>query len=57
MQNYTGQRLSFQGDRCTVRYIGQVQGKDGSWLGIEWDDDQKGRHDGAIGGHRYFFCE
>lgn len=57
MQNYVGQRLSFQGDRCTVRYVGSIEGKDGLWLGVEWDDARKGKHDGTLSGHRFFYCE
>ena len=51
------QRLSFQGNCCTVRYIGEIKGREGSWLGIEWDDDTKGKHDGALDDHRYFYCK
>ena len=57
MQNHPGQRLAFQGDRCTVRYVGKIEGRDGFWLGVEWDNDQKGKHDGAVKGRQYFHCE
>lgn len=51
-----GKRLSFGGDLCTVRYIGEVKGTKGQWLGIEWDDPTRGKHNGEAGGTRYFEC-
>lgn len=29
-------------------------GHAGTWLGIEWDDGMRGKHNGAIDGKRYF---
>jgi len=57
MSPYIGQRLSFGGYRCTVRYVGHVKGKEGDWLGIEWDDPSKGRHNGTHDGVKYFSCK
>ncbi|KAI6783697.1 tubulin-specific chaperone [Emericellopsis cladophorae] len=51
---YVGQRLSYDGALCTVRYVGQVAGTTGLWLGVEWDDHTRGKHDGSHKGHRYF---
>jgi DNA-directed RNA polymerase subunit H (RpoH/RPB5) len=51
---YVGQRLSYDGALCTVRYIGEVAGTTGLWLGVEWDDHTRGKHDGSHKGHRYF---
>lgn len=53
---HPGKRLSFNGDLCTVRYVGQVQGTKGEWLGVEWDDPTRGKHDGSHAGVRYFEC-
>ncbi|KAI5466189.1 hypothetical protein BGZ63DRAFT_375567 [Mariannaea sp. PMI_226] len=53
---YTGQRISYDGALCTVRYIGEVAGTTGSWLGVEWDDPARGKHDGCHKGVRYFSC-
>ncbi|KAK4697840.1 tubulin-specific chaperone E, partial [Lecanoromycetidae sp. Uapishka_2] len=36
--NHTGQRLSYEDQLCTVRYVGPVAGTKGDWLGVEWDD-------------------
>lgn len=32
----------------------QVEGHDGLWIGIEWDDPMRGRHNGTVKGHFYF---
>lgn len=53
---YIGKRLSFGGDLCTVRFIGDVQGTNGEWLGVEWDDPSRGKHDGSVTGVKYFQC-
>ena len=44
------------GARATVRYVGPVVGQDGEWIGVEWDDPTRGKHDGSYGGERYFEC-
>ncbi|KAI1390269.1 RNI-like protein [Hypoxylon trugodes] len=51
-----GDRLSYDGAVCTVRYIGEVSGTSGNWLGVEWDDPSRGKHDGSHKGVRYFAC-
>ena len=55
-ENYSGQRLSFSGDLCTVRYIGPVSKTNGDWLGVEWDDANRGKHNGSHDGVKYFDC-
>ncbi|KAF2460934.1 hypothetical protein BDY21DRAFT_314817 [Lineolata rhizophorae] len=54
---YLGQRLSYEGDLCTVRYIGNVAGIEGTWLGVEWDDVSRGKHAGEHNGINYFKCK
>lgn len=39
-----------------VRYVGPIDGKAGVWVGVEWDDSARGRHDGSVAGRRYFTC-
>ncbi|KAL8712326.1 MAG: hypothetical protein Q9220_003477 [cf. Caloplaca sp. 1 TL-2023] len=39
---YVGHRLSYGGALCTTRYIGDVNGTAGQWLGVEWDDPDRG---------------
>ncbi|EDN03638.1 predicted protein [Histoplasma mississippiense (nom. inval.)] len=52
-----GSRLSFEGGLCTVRYIGDVKGTKGQWLGVEWDDSTRGKHSGEHHGVKYFQCK
>ncbi|KAK8042102.1 hypothetical protein PG993_006625 [Apiospora rasikravindrae] len=52
-----GDRLSYDGAVCTVRYIGEVAGTTGNWIGVEWDDASRGKHDGSHKGQRYFTCK
>ncbi|KAJ6021287.1 hypothetical protein N7540_006791 [Penicillium herquei] len=52
-----GQRRSFDGHLCTIRYVGSVQGTTGDWLGVEWDDPSRGKHAGEHKGARYFTCK
>ena len=54
--HYVGQRLSYSGQTCTVRYTGPVKGTKGDWLGVEWDDPSRGKHDGSHDRIRYFTC-
>lgn len=53
---HLGQRLSYGGALCTVRYHGILPGTKGVWLGVEWDDVDRGKHDGSFQGTKYFHC-
>ncbi|KAM0723046.1 hypothetical protein Q7P37_001245 [Cladosporium fusiforme] len=53
---YVGQRLSLKNQTCIVRYIGPVADKQGSWLGVEWDDPSRGKNNGTHDGVTYFEC-
>lgn len=55
MVSKVGDRVTFRGGHATVRFVGEVSDT-GVWLGIEWDDPSRGRHDGTHNGHRYFEC-
>ncbi|KAK5221981.1 hypothetical protein LTR47_003174 [Exophiala xenobiotica] len=35
---YIGQRRSYAGGLCTIRYQGPLPSLKGEWLGVEWDD-------------------
>ncbi|GAQ82810.1 tubulin-specific chaperone E [Klebsormidium nitens] len=55
-----GQRIrssDADGFKGTVRYVGPVAGQQGTWIGIEWDDLERGKHDGEAGGVKYFHVE
>lgn len=49
-----GQRVRVQ--KCktaTVRFVGETEFSTGIWIGVELDAAD-GKHDGIVGGHRYF---
>ena len=54
----TGSRQFVDGACCTVRYVGPLAGKDAEavYVGVEWDDGGRGKHDGLVEGQRYFQC-
>lgn len=51
-----GTRISLAGYTGTVKFIGPVDNASGIWLGVEWDDPSRGKHDGIKDGKRYFEC-
>ncbi|KAE8271367.1 hypothetical protein A4X09_0g967 [Tilletia walkeri] len=52
-----GSRFILRGERGTVRYTGPVPPAKGDWLGVEWDNPARGKHDGVSSdGTRYFHC-
>ncbi|KAG7217941.1 hypothetical protein INR49_020763 [Caranx melampygus] len=55
-EDAVGRRVSCGGERATVRYVGPVPPTAGLWLGVEWDDPTRGKHDGSHDGVQYFSC-
>uniref|UniRef100_A0A3Q2YUT6 Tubulin-specific chaperone E n=1 Tax=Hippocampus comes TaxID=109280 RepID=A0A3Q2YUT6_HIPCM len=51
-----GRRVSCGEHRATVRFVGGVPPTAGVWLGVEWDEPARGKHDGCHEGVRYFTC-
>ncbi|NXH14409.1 TBCE protein, partial [Bucco capensis] len=51
-----GRRILCGTEYGTVHYVGSVPPTAGIWLGVEWDDPQRGKHDGAYEGTQYFKC-
>ncbi|KAM5164626.1 tubulin-specific chaperone E isoform 2-T2 [Mantella aurantiaca] len=49
-------RIICDGEYGTVCYVGTVPPTSGIWLGIEWDNPLRGKHDGCHEGRRYFTC-
>ncbi|XP_065350696.1 tubulin-specific chaperone E [Cloeon dipterum] len=50
-----GRRVACDGHRGTVRYDGEIEGAGaGRWLGVEWDEPLRGKHDGVHQGRKYF---
>ena len=57
MSLQVGARLIVDKCKATVRYVGPVDNQQGIWVGLEWDDIARGKHDGVVGGRRYFNCK
>ncbi|TFK76354.1 hypothetical protein BDN72DRAFT_830912 [Pluteus cervinus] len=51
-----GTRLNLHGNIGTVRFVGPVDNTTGVWLGVEWDNPERGKHDGIKDNKRYFTC-
>ncbi|XP_023405064.1 tubulin-specific chaperone E [Loxodonta africana] len=51
-----GRRVEVNGEYATVRFSGVVPPTAGLWLGVEWDNPERGKHDGSHEGTVYFKC-
>lgn len=52
---FVGQRVALDhNSRGTIRFVGPVPPTKGLWLGIEWDDVDRGKHSGEKDGVQYF---
>ncbi|KAF9066316.1 outer arm dynein light chain 1 [Rhodocollybia butyracea] len=51
-----GDRISYLGQLGVVKFVGEVENTNGLWLGVEWDNPERGKHDGVKDGKRYFSC-
>ncbi|KRX25058.1 Tubulin-specific chaperone E [Trichinella nelsoni] len=49
-----GCRVRHRGARGVVKFCGRIGSLDGEWLGIEWDEKSRGKHDGTYQNVRYF---
>ncbi|KAF8115412.1 hypothetical protein N665_0027s0028 [Sinapis alba] len=52
-----GQRVHWLNDPRrvgTVKYVGGVEGYSGTWIGVDWDQDGDGKHNGTVNGIFYF---
>ncbi|KAH3669543.1 hypothetical protein WICMUC_004965 [Wickerhamomyces mucosus] len=55
MTHYIGERLSYSGELCTVKFVGEIPAwKDEIAIGVEWDNPLKGKHNGIFQGVEYF---
>ncbi|KAJ2732369.1 hypothetical protein IW152_003842 [Coemansia sp. BCRC 34962] len=52
-----GRWISIDGDDGIVRFVGPVDGTSGTWLGVEWANPERGKHDGSKDGKQYFTCK
>ena len=53
--------MLFNNSAGIVRYFGELQheGKPAEkelWVGLEWDEDGRGKHNGTVKGYKYFEC-
>ncbi|KAI8881961.1 hypothetical protein K501DRAFT_324212 [Backusella circina FSU 941] len=53
---HIGSRIQVGKDRATILFIGSITGTKGEWLGIEWDDPNRGKHNGTHQDKHYFDC-
>nr|XP_027219838.1 tubulin-specific chaperone E-like [Penaeus vannamei] len=49
-----GNRVECDGALGTVKWIGEVPSTQGVWYGVDWDDENRGKHDGTHNGIKYF---
>ncbi|XP_055598644.1 tubulin-specific chaperone E [Uranotaenia lowii] len=49
-----GVRIRIGQHSGTIRYVGEVANTEGEWVGVEWDDPQRGKHSGTVNGVEYF---
>ncbi|MBZ3881678.1 Tubulin-specific chaperone E [Sciurus carolinensis] len=56
MLDVIGRRVEVNGEHGTVRFSGIVPPVAGLWLGVEWDNPERGKHDGSHEGTVYFKC-
>lgn len=58
-----GRRVEYNGAIGTVKYYGKLKHQtekhnpDEQWIGVEWDDPERGRHNGTVEGVEYFKCK
>ncbi|XP_025190549.1 tubulin-specific chaperone E isoform X1 [Melanaphis sacchari] len=49
-----GRKVSVGAYTGFARYVGPIPGTEDIWVGVEWDDPNRGKHDGIHDGIRYF---
>ncbi|KAF5279447.1 hypothetical protein FQA39_LY05557 [Lamprigera yunnana] len=49
-----GDRVDCGGYLGVVKYVGLIEGYHNTWIGIDWDDHNRGKHNGTVQGIRYF---
>ncbi|CAL8107704.1 unnamed protein product [Calicophoron daubneyi] len=52
-----GRRVVLDDAFGTVCYVGGLPKSKGTWLGVDWDNDSRGRHNGTYDGVRYFLTK
>ena len=57
--NLLGKRVELNEKTATIKYAGPLRHKKDAketeiWLGLEWDDKSRGKHNGTVEGYEYF---
>ena len=57
--NLLGKRVELNEKTATIKYVGPLKHKKNAkeneiWLGLEWDDKTRGKHNGTVEGYEYF---
>lgn len=47
-------RVASEGHYGSVKFIGTLPDTKGVWIGVDWDEAERGKHDGSHNGQRYF---
>ena len=50
---YINRRVTVGNDIGTIKYFGKLDNSDNLWVGVDWDDEKRGKHDGCYKGIRY----
>jgi len=57
-ENYLNRRIELNGFCGTIKYIGSLKHKNDSetelWLGVEWHEESRGKHNGTVEKYKYF---
>lgn len=58
IENLLGKRIELNGYSGTIRYSGPLKHKKDNdvWVGIDWDDKSRGKHNGTVENTLYFSC-
>nr|CAD2180484.1 unnamed protein product [Meloidogyne enterolobii] len=47
-------RVMLKEAKGVVKYCGEVEGTTGIWIGVDWDNKERGKHNGSFNGKQYF---
>nr|CAD2191870.1 unnamed protein product [Meloidogyne enterolobii] len=47
-------RVMLKEFKGVVKYCGEVEGTTGIWIGVDWDNKERGKHNGSFNGKQYF---
>ncbi|VDN14194.1 unnamed protein product [Dibothriocephalus latus] len=49
-----GARVLQGEQRGTIKYVGTLANSPATWIGVDWDNADRGRHNGSYKGVKYF---